>query len=100
MLRLSTIVAFLALAQSVPVATAHEMICPDAACFSRAFIPYWPRARAHNFHPRLRDGAPLVKDIQTDPEGYYGTGCVWSWRPVAPTPAGPQWAWTRYCVSY
>ena len=99
MLRLSATVAFLALMQSAPAATAHELICPDAACFSRHTVPQWPRARAHNFHPRVRDGAPLVNDFPTDPEGYYGAGCVWSWRPVA-TPAGPQWAWTRYCVSY
>lgn len=96
MLRLSTIIALVALTQSVPVATAHELICPNAAC---DFLPLWPHARAHNFHPRLRDGVPLVKDFPNDPEGYYGTGCVWSRRPLA-TPAGPQWRWARYCVSY
>ncbi len=100
MSRLSTIVvALFVLTQAVPVATAHELICPDAACFRGDFLPHWPRARAHNFHPRLRDGVPVVNDFPNDPEGYYGVGCVSSRYPVA-TPDGPAWRWVRYCVTY
>jgi hypothetical protein len=100
MLRLFTsAIAIVTLTQIVSGAAAKELICPDAACFPGYFLPAWPNGRAHNFQPELRDGVPVVKDFPSDPEGYYGAGCVWSWRPVA-TPNGPQWRMGRYCVTY
>jgi hypothetical protein len=100
MSRLFTIlVAVLALAQFAPRAAAHVWFCPDGFCLDRGSLPGWPRARAHNFHPRLRDGVPLVNDFPNDPEGYYGVGCIWAWRALA-TPVGPAWRWVRDCVTY
>lgn len=100
MSRLFTLViAILALMQFVPVATAGGLFCPDGFCVDGEYLPWWPRDRAHNFHPRLRDGVPVVNDFPTDPEGYYGAGCIWAWHPVR-TPNGPVRQWGRYCVTY
>jgi hypothetical protein len=100
MLRLSKIFRLtLALIPCVSLATAHEFICPDETCFPGYFNPGPPIWRPHNFHPRLRDGLPLVNDFQTDPEGYHGVGCVWSRRPVA-SPKGPVWGMVPFCLDY
>jgi len=89
------VVAIFALTQSVLVATAHDFICLDGACRP----PYYADRALHNFHPRLRDGVPMVDDFQHEPDRYHGVACIWSWRRVA-TPGGPAWGLAPDCHSY
>jgi hypothetical protein len=100
MLRLAKVVfAILAAMPTLSLATAHELICPQGPCFPGVSPPGYPVLRAHKFHPRWRDGLPLVNDFQDYPAGYHGMGCVWSWRPVV-TPKGPTWAVIPFCLDY
>lgn len=80
-------------------AVAHEWFCPDGACFPGDFRPGYPIGRAHKFHPRLRDGVPLVTDFREAPSGYNGVGCVWS-RELVMTPKGAVWAMVPFCLDY
>jgi hypothetical protein len=100
MLRLFTLVVFIVTAMpGLSPATAHELFCPDGACFPGDYRPGYPIGRAHKFYPRLRDGVPLVNDFQDAPSGYHGVGCVWSRKLVA-TRNGDVWAMVPFCLDY
>jgi hypothetical protein len=88
-----TFLMMLALFPFASLAMANDFVC-RWNCFTGDFYP-----RVHNFHPRWRDGMPLVNDFQYDPEGYHGVGCVSSWRPVA-TPNGLVWSLFPLCLEY
>jgi hypothetical protein len=92
-------VAIAALTQFLPAATAGDLICPDGDCYSIHLHPVYPVKRPHNFRPGLHDGVPVVTDFRHDPEGFFGVGCVWAWRPV-PTPNGPAWSLVQDCMRY
>lgn len=99
MLRLFKIVLLIvATMPSLSLATAHELICAEGSCFPGDFRPGYP-GRAHNFHPHLRDGVPLVGDFQDYPAGYHGVGCVWS-RVLTATQKGLVWAMAPFCLRY
>jgi hypothetical protein len=93
---LRAVIAVAALIQFTPFAAAHDWVCADVSC-----LPLQPPAHhpPGNFHPLLRDGVPMVEDFQYAPEGYYGTACLWAWRPVA-TPNGMTWGLARDCLRY
>ena len=100
MLRLLKIVLVIVAAMpSVSQAMAHEWVCPGDACFPGDVGPGYPLGRAHNFHPRLRDGVPLVNDFREAPAGYHGVGCVWS-RERVMTRKGVVWAMVPFCLDY
>lgn len=100
MVRLSKIVCVvLAVMASASMAAAGEWGCPREGCFPGDYRPAYPAGRVHNFHPRLRDGEPLVNDFLDYPEAYHGVGCVWS-RGVVLTPHGPAWGIVPYCLNY
>lgn len=100
MLRLAKLVFIIIVGMpSLSPAMAQEFICPEGSCFPGDFHPGYPVGRAHNFHPRLRDGLPLVNDFQDYPAGYHGVGCVWSWRPVT-AGKGLRWAVVPFCLDY
>jgi hypothetical protein len=100
MMRLAKVgFAVLAVMSSVSLATAHEFVCPEGPCFPGETYPGYPVLKAHKFHPRWRDGLPLVNDFQDYPDGHHGVGCVSSWRHVT-TPKGPTWAVIPFCLDY
>jgi len=100
MLRLFAIALVIVTAlPSLSQATAHELFCPDDACFPGDFRPGYPIGRAHKFHPRLRDGVPLVTDFRDAPAGYHGVGCVWS-RKLVMTRKGAVLAMVPFCLDY
>jgi hypothetical protein len=94
------IVAAIAMIAFPSLASAHEWTCGDRACFPYFFQPGYPVEWPQNFHPRLRDGVPLVNDFENFPEAYHGVGCVWSWQPVARTPRGLVWGTVPHCIGY
>jgi hypothetical protein len=101
MLRLFKIVFIIVVAAaSVSQATAHEWFCPDSACFPGDVGPGYPIGRAHKFHPRLRDGLPLVTDFRDAPAGYHGAGCVWSRQRVLTRNGAVVWAMVPFCLDY
>lgn len=100
MLRLFKIVfVLLAVAAGAPMAAAHEWYCPYGACLPSGFHLGYPIGKVHNFHPRPRDGSPVVNDYPEFPEAYHGVGCVWGRRSVL-TPQGPAWTVVPYCLDY
>lgn len=100
MLRLFIVALILATVMpSLSRATAGEWICPHGGCFPGDFRPGYPIGRAHKFHPRLRDGVPLVTDFRDAPSGYHGVGCVWS-RKLVTTRKGAVWAMVPFCLDY
>jgi hypothetical protein len=98
MLRLcKLVIAVAALTQLVVAAAAQDAICGPGGCVAAGPVHY-PK-RLHDFRPRPRDGLPMVDDFRINPTGFYGVGCVSSWRPVA-TPAGVAWSLGRRCWRY
>lgn len=98
MFRLCTFaIAAVVFAQLVAAATAHESICRYDGCFP--FGPPYYAKRLHDFRPRPWDGMPMIDSFHTDPTGFHGLGCVWSWRPV-PTPSGASRVIGRDCWRY
>jgi hypothetical protein len=81
-------------------AIAHELFCRGEACFPGDFGPGYPIGRAHKFHPRLRDGLPLVNDFRDAPAGYHGVGCVWTRERVMTRKGVVVWAMVPFCLDY
>jgi hypothetical protein len=101
MLRLCKIVLVIVTAMaSLPQAIADEWVCSDEACFPGDFHLGYPVGRAHKFHPRLRDGLPLVNDFREAPAGYHGVGCVWSRERVMTRNRVIVWAMVPFCLDY
>jgi hypothetical protein len=101
MLRLCKILVVIVTAMaSVSQVTAHEWACSNEACFSGDFRPGYPIGRTHKFHPRLRDGLPLVNDFREAPAGYHGVGCVWSRERVIMRNGVMVWAMVPFCLDY
>ncbi len=101
MLRLLKIVLVIATATVFSgQALALDWICRDQACFPGDYGPGYPIGRAHKFHPRLRDGLPLVNDFRDAPAGYHGVGCVWSRERVMTRKGALVWAMVPFCLDY
>ena len=101
MLRLFKIVLVIVAAiAGLSQATAHEWFCHDEACFPGYYGPGYPIGRAHKFHPRLRDGLPLVTDFKDAPAGYHGAACVWTRERVMTRKGVVVWALVPFCLDY
>ena len=86
---------------SLSQAMAFDWICRrDEACFPGDYGPGYPIGRAHKFHPRLRDGLPLVTDFKDAPSGYHGAGCVWTRERVVTRKGVVVWAMVPFCLEY
>ena len=98
MSRCSRIVAAtILLIQSASFAVAGELICRGAVCVEGEY--HEPFHGFYHFHPRLRDGIPMVQNSQDYYDGYHGTGCIWTER-VMPTPSGPMSVLVPICAYY
>ena len=82
------VAATILLMQSASFAVAGELICQGPVCVEGEY--HTPFHGFYHFHPRLRDGIPMVQNSQDYYDGYHGTGCIW-------TEAYAHAFWTNEC---